>query len=335
MSLPKGVHVVRRGGKVYYYWRATKTRLPEAFAEMGPDAQQQAIAKAGAARDDAIPPGTMAALIDEYERSPQFLRLADSTKTTYRRCLEMLGRFRRVPVTAMRRKQIIAIRDALAANAPAVANQFSSFCATLFAFAIDREYRDDNPALRIKKLKGGSYARWPEEMISHAMTFREHWRRAVVLALYTGQREGDCCRMTWKQYDGNAIEVVQEKTGTPLWIPVHADLKAELDEWKKTARAVTILVNTRGKLWKPESFRRNFSEMMRSKEEMRGLVFHGLRKAAAARLAEAGCSTHEIAAITGHKTLAMIELYTQAADQKRRASAAIVKLERGGNKGCN
>jgi integrase len=160
------------------------------------------------------------------------------------------------------------------------------------------------------------------------MTFREHWRRAVVLALYTGQREGDCCRMTWKQYDGNAIEVVQEKTGATLWIPVHAALKAELDEWKKTAQAVTILVNTKGQPWKPESLRRNFSEMMRSKEEMRGLVFHGLRKAAAARLAEAGCSTHEIAAITGHKTLAMIELYSRGASQRKLASAAILRLEK-------
>jgi integrase len=44
-------------------------------------------------------------------------------------------------------------------------------------------------------------------------------------------------------------------------------------------------------------------------------------------LAEAGCSTHEIAAITGHETLAMVELYTRGADQKRRAAAAIQKLE--------
>jgi len=51
-------------------------------------------------------------------------------------------------------------------------------------------------------------------------------------------------------------------------------------------------------------------------------VFHGLRKAA-----EAGCSTHEIAAITGHATLGMVELCTREADQRRRASAAIGKLE--------
>jgi integrase len=43
-------------------------------------------------------------------------------------------------------------------------------------------------------------------------------------------------------------------------------------------------------------------------------------------LAEAGCSTHEIACVTGHRTLAMVELYTRAADQKRMAGAAVVRL---------
>jgi len=41
---------------------------------------------------------------------------------------------------------------------------------------------------------------------------------------------------------------------------------------------------------------------------------HGLRKAAARRLAEAGCTEHEIAAITGHASLREIARYTKAAD---------------------
>ena len=50
---------------------------------------------------------------------------------------------------------------------------------------------------------------------------------------------------------------------------------------------------------------------------------HGLRKAAARRLAEAGCSASEIAAITGHRTLAEVERYTRAADQERLARQAM------------
>ena len=56
-------------------------------------------------------------------------------------------------------------------------------------------------------------------------------------------------------------------------------------------------------------------------------VLHGLRKTAARMLAEAGCTDREIMAITGHRTTAMVSHYTKHADQKRRATAAIHKLQ--------
>lgn len=54
-------------------------------------------------------------------------------------------------------------------------------------------------------------------------------------------------------------------------------------------------------------------------------VTHGLR-AAARRLAEAGCSANEIAAITGHTTLKEVARYTKAAEQRTLATAAIERL---------
>jgi integrase len=58
------------------------------------------------------------------------------------------------------------------------------------------------------------------------------------------------------------------------------------------------------------------------------LNVHGLRKLAAASLAECGCSANEIAAITGHDKLAMVELYTASAEQERLAEAAVRRLEK-------
>lgn len=49
--------------------------------------------------------------------------------------------------------------------------------------------------------------------------------------------------MRWDDYDGSAIQVTQNKTGTRLWVPCQADLKVELTEWKRNATSVTILVN--------------------------------------------------------------------------------------------
>ena len=53
----------------------------------------------------------------------------------------------------------------------------------------------------------------------------------------------------------------------------------------------------------------------------------GLRKAAARRLAEAGCTEHEIAAITGHASLREVARYTKAADQKKLATSAMEKVK--------
>ena len=56
-------------------------------------------------------------------------------------------------------------------------------------------------------------------------------------------------------------------------------------------------------------------------------VSHGLRKAAARRLAEVGCSANEIASITGHATLAAVERYTKAASQILMARTAMRRLD--------
>jgi integrase len=60
-----------------------------------------------------------------------------------------------------------------------------------------------------------------------------------------------------------------------------------------------------------------------------GPAYHGLRHTAGKALAEAGCTEHQIAAVLGHRTLAMVQHYTRAARQKRLSTAAIGKLERG------
>jgi integrase len=61
-----------------------------------------------------------------------------------------------------------------------------------------------------------------------------------------------------------------------------------------------------------------------------GVSAHGLRKATARRLAEIGCSAHEIASITGHASLAEVQRYAAAANRKGLARSAMKKLVDGG-----
>jgi integrase len=53
---------------------------------------------------------------------------------------------------------------------------------------------------------------------------------------------------------------------------------------------------------------------------------HGLRKACDRRLAEAGTTAHQIAAITGHATLAEVERYARAAEQAQMARAGMERI---------
>jgi len=62
---------------------------------------------------------------------------------------------------------------------------------------------------------------------------------------------------------------------------------------------------------------------------LNGCPLHGLRKACCRRLAEAGCSVNQIAAISGHKSLSEVERYTRAADQVALADEAIAKMQPG------
>lgn len=327
MELPRGVQRVRKRLKdgsyaVYHYWRRTRQVLPDpSDPEFG-----AAVERARLAVLDIPRAGTFGSLVVEYKRSPGFQRLQPKTRAAYDRVLERLRQLDTVLVADLRRRDILTLRDAIALDRPQAANQLVWVMGILMGFAIDREWRETNPCHRIGRIKGGHHKRWPDEAIRHAQaTFSEPFRRAVMLALYTGQREGDCVAMRWDQYDGSAIAVTQIKTGTMVWIPAHRDLKKELDAWDRSSE--TMLVNTYGKPWKVGSFATRFCTLMTKYPRLKGLVFHGLRKAAASKLAEAGCSTKEIAAITGHLTLQMVELYTREAEQKRLAKRAMRRLE--------
>jgi integrase len=114
--------------------------------------------------------------------------------------------------------------------------------------------------------------------------------------------------------------VKQQKTATELQIPISAELRTVLEN--TPVKALTFLTTERGTPYRPGEF----SEWFRRQCDAAGLpkhcVPHGLRHAAATRLAEAGATPHQIAAITGHKSLSEVARYTKTADQIRMAKEA-------------
>jgi integrase len=118
-----------------------------------------------------------------------------------------------------------------------------------------------------------------------------------LLALWTGQRQGDLLRLPWSGYDGNHIRLRQGKTGMRVSIPVGAPLKEALDA--ATKRCPVILTNTDGKPWTSDGFRSSWRKACLAAGVV-GVTFNDLRGTAVTRLALAGCTEAEIATITGH-----------------------------------
>jgi integrase len=79
---------------------------------------------------------------------------------------------------------------------------------------------------------------------------------ALLLALWTGQRQGDLIRLTWPQYDGSKIRLRQRKgLKKRVVIPVGAPLEVALDARQPEKPEGAILRNTFGEPWTSDGFR--------------------------------------------------------------------------------
>jgi integrase len=126
------------------------------------------------------------------------------------------------------------------------------------------------------------------------------------------------------------LHIKQTKTGTELVIPVLPELDIVIAASRNDH--LTFLTTKFGQPFTAAGFGNWFREQC----DVAGLNHcsaHGLRKAAARRLAEAGCTEHEIGAITGHASLREIERYTKAVDQERLAVSAMKKVKAGTSNG--
>ncbi|WP_424970869.1 tyrosine-type recombinase/integrase [Dinoroseobacter sp. S76] len=92
-----------------------------------------------------------------------------------------------------------------------------------------------------------------------------------------------------------------------------------------TRLRITFLVSERGQPYTAKSVGNRFKKCC-LEAGIGNRSLHGLRKAAAARLAEEGCTEQEIMAITGHRTSKEITRYTRSARQKKRAESALTRL---------
>lgn len=337
IRLPYIDHFKDRHGTTRYYFRrpgGKRTPLP---GYPGSDEFMRAYAAAEAnepppeASRERGEPGTFDRLLGLYFASVDYKRLKAPTQRAYRLAMEKLVRDEKIghrTVSGLKREHIKKMMAARV-DRPAAANGALKKLRILIKFAIDLGWRQDDPTIALRKLKEGEHHTWTDEEIA---AFEAKWPTgtlqgtAFALLLFTGQRLSDVVRMSWRDVDaaGTAIQVTQEKTGTKLWIPLHPDLTVALGVWPKTH--FTLVTTAYGEPFTAKGFGNKMADAITAAGLPDRCVTHGIRKAAARRLAEAGCTTHQVASITGHKSLAEIERYTREVNQRTTAGAAILKI---------
>ena len=284
---------------------------------------------------DRTKPGSIHALAVAYYNSARFLQLKPRTKRTYK---GVLDRYRDVhgdkPFNRLEARHIRQQMDELAremieqGNTVTPANTMLKVLRSVMRFGVDRGLIAVDPTMGVRMLKHqtNGFHTWTDDEIAK---FEARWpvgsnqRLGFDLLLYTAQRSGDVRQMTVHQVAADRVIVKQDKTGQPVDIPQHPRLQTSLAATK--LGHLVILTTQHGKPYSEKGFG-NWIKKAAVGAGLPHCSAHGLRKAAARRLAEAGCSPHEIMAITGHQSLKEVERYTRDANRRGLADGAMTRI---------
>src|SRR6266850_2001232 len=233
----KGVHRVNARlatgeVKTYYYaWRGG----PQIKAKPGtPEFVQEYHNAHASVRQPRA--GTFMTIIAQYKAAPEFTNLAQSTKRAYLAYIKLVeDEFGDLPIAALTdrrvRGEFKSWRDKFA-NTPRKADYAWTTLARLMSFAKDRGIIVTNPCERGGRLYAADCKDkiWSEQDIAAVLAVAStEIQLALILALWSGQRQGDLLRLPWSAYDSPYIRLRQSKGGRRVAMPAGAPLRVLLD----------------------------------------------------------------------------------------------------------
>jgi integrase len=277
--------------------------------------------------------GTLMTLIAEFKSSADYKSLAPSTLKAYTSYVKLIENdFGDLPLAALKdprvRGEFKAWRDKFAST-PRKADYAWTTLARILSFSKDRGLIPVNPCEdggRLYKADRTDKLWLDADVAAFLSGAPARLALAMMLALWTGQRQGDLLRLPWSAYDGRYIRLKQSKTGRRVVIPAGEPLRTLLD---RTARVGPLILTTsRGAPWTSDGFRTSWSKAC-DNAGIVGLTFHDLRGSAVVRLALADATVPQIATFTGHSLRdieAILDAHYLGRDVKL-AEIAVMKLE--------
>jgi integrase len=274
-------------------------------------------------------PGTINALVVTYYKSDEWSRLAADTQKTRRRIIE---RFRTAHgdkrVALLRQEHILKMLSAI--TKPTTKRHWLKAIRGLLRSAIPGMRRDDPTAgiASIKLAPSKGHHTWTDDEIEQ---YRGHWplgtqqRLVMEFALETTSRRGEVVRLGPQHIKNSRIRIERTHGSHDVDIPLSPELKAACDAMPKSH--LTYIVTAYGKPRSKYGLGNDFAKWATGAGLPARCRLHGLKKGGMRRLAEAGNTTHELMAISGHKTLSEVQRYTNDADRKRLADSGMAKRQ--------
>jgi integrase len=251
------------------------------------------------------PAGALISVLTAFQFSSDWDDLAARTQSDYVKQIKIIEKdFGDFPLSALSDRRtrgiFMAWRDGRSKASRRQADYAWQVLARVLSWANGRGLVSNNPCEKGGRLYHASRAEhvWTDDdEAAFLASAPQHLHLPLVLALWTGQRQGDLLKLAWTQYDGEKIRLQQGKTGARVAVPVGKPLKAMLDAMNR--KAGTVLLNSDGDPWTPDGFRSSWSKACKAAGIV-GVTFNDLRGTAVTRLALAECTEAEIATITGH-----------------------------------
>lgn len=321
-------------GRIYWKFEAGDFRcnIPGPYA--GPEflAAYEAALKGAKAPVSTAEPDTVAWLIEQYLGSLKFQNLSLSRKRSIRGELDWLrgaaGKYHYARLEVRHVEALMAKK-----TGPTAANTVKKNMSMLFNFAAKKlGYVGPNPAKFAERMKinPDGYHTWTDDEVNRFLDRHQAGSKArlvLLLALNTGMSRQDLCRVGWQhvaQRDGKArIAYKRAKTAVAADLPILPDLAEELANVPQD-RLLFITQDTRLIGYKPETLGNWFRD--RCTEAKVPGSLHGLRKAGATRLADAGATNWEIASYLAHKDTKQADTYTKKANRAKLADSGFAKL---------
>jgi integrase len=334
---PKYVHgfIDRQGRARFYFRRAGFKQVPLPSLPWSPEfmeAYQAALGASPASRMEIgasrTSPGTINALVATYYKSDAWMnRLKEETRKTRRRIIE---KFRIAHgdkrVALLRQEHIIKMLGEI--ERPSAKRNWLKAIRGLIQAAIPTMRKDDPtagiPSVKLAKSRG--HHTWTDTEIEQ---YRAYWpvgtqqRLVFEFALETVSRRGEVVRLGPQHVKNGRIRIERTHGSADVDIPISPELLAACNAMPKAH--LTYIVTAYGKPRSKYGLGNDFARWATAAGLPARCRMHGLKKGGMRRLAEHGNTTHELMAISGHRTLSEVQRYTEDADRKRLADSGMAK----------